>query len=338
MLDQENPEVAVTKGEIAPTVSDGMDEWNKAVALLDQTGWLGTCPMCGTTGDIEQLQHFFYSLPGVSFTGKPLENVFICSSCYVGLNQVQKQCIAINQDMDMGQWNSPATLLARATFHGRCDKCGTVDGMDQVEYHFDFLPGVSYTGAPLVDVYICVDCFEGLNQEQADNHAFVTTSKSEMSQEIQAAFATSKSEDPKEVFTVVQNSKNGTSCAGRDLQVKASGYVGSVRKRPPSHPILARDLRRSYQGLPPGEPPLPRKPRKKRRRWKLDDASSSQSDPVTGSVLPRAENEATGPALESVPQQSVAGGEHVDSGVSEIGPFAEPSNDPLKQLSFTFSD
>jgi transposase len=338
-LDQEKPEVAVTEGEIAATVSDGMEEWNKAVALLAQTEWLDTCDMCGTTGDIELLQHHFFFLPGVSFTGGPLENVYICSSCYDGLNQEQKEHIAINNEMEKAQWSLPAVLQARATFHGICDKCGTTEGMDQVQYHFDFLPGVSYTGAPLVNVFICIDCYEDhLNQERTDNHAFVTTSKSEVSQRTQAEFATIKSEEPKEAFTVVQNSTNRTSYTGGDLQVKASGTVGPARKRPPSHPILARDLGRLYQGLPPGEAPLPRKPRKKRRRWKLDDALTSHSDPDRGSVLLRAENEATGPALESAPQQSITGGEHIDSGLSEITTFAEASGDPLKQLSFTFSD
>jgi hypothetical protein len=47
-----------------------------------------------------------------------------------------------------------------------------------------------------VDVFICIDCFEGLNHEQADNHAFVATSKSEVSQRSQAELSTIKSEEP----------------------------------------------------------------------------------------------------------------------------------------------
>ena len=50
---QEKPEVApVTKGEIAASAIDGGDRWEKAAALLAQSGWQDTCPMCGVLGDV----------------------------------------------------------------------------------------------------------------------------------------------------------------------------------------------------------------------------------------------------------------------------------------------
>jgi transposase len=336
---QEKPEVApVTKGETAATATDAGDKREKAAALLAQSGWQATCPMCGVLGDIERLQHYFFFLPGVSITGDPLRDVYICSSCYDGLNQEQKESIAINNEMERAQWNTPAMLRARSTFHGKCDKCGTTDCMDRIQYHFDFLPGVSYKGAPLVNAIICVSCYENLLQEHPDILLVPATSRSEVSQETQTEFSPCKSEEPKDAFSVVQNGVTGASCTDRDPQGKVSGNVSPARKRPPSHPILARDLRRSYQGLPPGEPPLPRKPRKKRRRWKLDDASSSHSEPDKGNVLLRPDDEAPVPVLASASEQYFTEVEQVDNERSEIAAFAEPSGDSLKQLSFSFSD
>jgi hypothetical protein len=98
-LDQERPEVAVTevdvkKREIAANVSDEMDEWNNSLQILADEEYKGTCDMCGTVGDILLLEHHFDFLPGVSYTGGPLENVFTCSSCYEGFNQEQKEYVA----------------------------------------------------------------------------------------------------------------------------------------------------------------------------------------------------------------------------------------------------
>ena len=196
--------------------------------------------------------------------------------------------------------------------------------MDRIQYHFGFLPGNSYTGAPLVNAIICVNCYEDLLQEHPVFFLVPATSRSEVSQGIQAGFSPIKSEEPKEAFTGVQKSADGTTGIGNDLQVKASENAGSSRKRPPSHPILARDLRSLYQGLPPGDPPLPRKPRKKRRRWKLNVTSNSRSEPDKDNLLAGADNEATAPFSGSASKHSITEGEHTDSELSAMTALAEP--------------
>jgi transposase len=248
---------------------------NKAAAarLAPDVGYVALCYTCGGVFDNEQLR-LWSPKPGYSYKVSRLGDELLCSSCYPKFDQYMENLVPIPVELD-------AEVLAYldGPHPGGCDSCGRFVDEQELEFckslpavfdkqEMQFrqpLPGDSADTIQLLEsAILCPSCYRRLNpahfsQALMNNDSAISPKESVVDHDVQTGFSPKESEEPKGGLA-------NPSCNGSGEQLQTLTNSAPPRK---CGPVLARDLRRAFLGLPPGELlPLPRPPRHRRRRWK----------------------------------------------------------------------